>query len=234
MKKLFVLPLLAAMILGGVLAVTAASTTDLSNANWRAYNVKPATNSFWDINKAASATGGGVQIPIAQFLSKTTGSFAVYLLDNYNVKLTGRTITANVSWTPATYETRSTDCSGAYVYLEFQDVAAGPYDSNDYWWLQAGLDLNTLTSGTLTASLTDTDRALWMNQAGRLATDTTENWTDWTGKTVAMSPYDGFTKAMKSVKQVGLSFGSSCTYASGVAIDDGVGTFTLSSFTILP
>jgi hypothetical protein len=236
MKKLFVLPLLAAMILGGALAVTAASTTDLSNQNWRAYNVKPATNSYWDINKAASVSGGGVQIPIAQFLSPTTGSFAVYLLDNYNVDLTGRTIAANVSWTSATsgaYVTRSSTCdTGAYVRLEFQDVTAGPYDSNDYWWSTVSLDLNTLTSGQLSASLAD--RTLWTNQSGKSATDTTANWVEWQGDTVAMSPYDGFSQAMKKVKQIGLSFGNACSYASGVAKIDGVGTFSLSSFTITP
>lgn len=233
MKRLFVLPLLAAMLLGGALAVTAASTTDLSSANWRAYNVKPATSSFWDINKAASVSTGGVQIPIAQFLTPTTGSFAVYLLDNYNVDMTGKTIAANVSWTPSTaYTTRSSTCTGAYVRLEFQDVMAGPYDSNDYWWSTVSLDLNTLTTGQLSASLAD--RTLWTNQSGKSATDTTANWVEWQGDTVAMSPYDGFSQAMKKVKQVGLSFGSSCTYASGVAIAGDVGTFSLSSFTITP
>ena len=38
-----------------------------------------------------------------------------------------------------------------------------------------------------------------------------------------MSPYDGFTKAMQNVKQLGLSFGSSCTYASGTAINGAPG-----------
>ena len=196
--------------------------------NWRVYNVKPATNSFLDINKLAS----DVSFPIQQFDTKTTGSFAVYVLNNYNIDMTDATLFTDVSLTSVVYETRSTACSGAYVRFEFQDVTAGPYDSNDYWWSTVNLDLNALTSGTLEASLAE--RALWTNQNGLSATDTTSDWTDWTGDIVAMSPYNGFTKAVQDVKQVGLSFGSSCTYASGVALDGGAGTFTMSDFTINP
>lgn len=197
--------------------------------NWRVYNVKPATNSYWDINKLASDG----QFPIQQFLTKETGSFAVYVLNNYNIDMTGKTLSTTAEWSPGTYMTRS-DCVGAFVRFEFQDVAAGPYDSNDYWWSTGtnSLNLNSSTSGTLTVSLAD--RSLWTNQAGRSAIDTTTNWTDWTGATVAMSPYDGFTKAMQDVKQVGLSFGNSCSYASGIALEGGAGTFTMSSFTITP
>jgi hypothetical protein len=119
-----------------------------------------------------------------------------------------------------------------------QDFAGGllqfPIQSNDYWWSSGAnsLDLNAVTSGSFTASLTN--RSLWTNQAGKSATDTTAPWTDWTGATVTLSPYEGFTKAMKNVKQVGLSFGNSCTYASGVALDLGPGAFWLDSVTVTP
>ena len=203
------------------------------NKNWRVYNVEPATNSFWDINKAQSDGSGGLQFPFQQFVSPTEGSFAVYLLNNYNVDITGKTITADVSWTPATtYKTRSTVCPGAYVRLEFQDVAAGRYNSNDYWWSTVNYDLNAVNSGTLTASLAD--RALWTNQNGLPATDnTTVNWTDWQGNLIAESPAEGFENAMKNVKQIGLSFGSSCTYASGVAAEGtDAASFHMTSFTV--
>jgi len=201
------------------------------NKNWRVYNVEPATNSFWDINKAQSDVDGGVLFPFQTFLTTSTGSFAVYLLNNYNVDMTGNTITSTMSWDPGTYKTRSEVCSGAYVRLEFQDVAAGPYDSNDYWWSTGSLDLNTAsTSGQLLASLKD--RTAWINQSGKLADDNETNWVEWQRDTVAMSPYDGFTKAVKNVKQVGLSFGSSCTYASGVAVMGTPASFHMTSFTV--
>lgn len=232
MKRLLA-AMTAALMMVGLLAgptLAAKPTNDLMGQAWRVYNVMPATSSYWDINKlAANGT-----FPIQQFVDTTHGSFAVYVLNNYNVSLkTSQTLSADLAWTAGTYKTRSTVCSGAYVRFEFQDVTAGPYNSNDYWWSTVNLDLNALpSSGTLTASLTD--RTLWTNQNGMLATDMTTDWTDWTGATVAMSPYDGFTNAMKNVKQLGLSLGSSCTYASGVALVGGPGTFTMSSFTITP
>jgi len=197
--------------------------------NWRVYNVKPATNSFWDINKLASDGS----FPIQQFDTTSTGSFAVYVLNNYNIDMTDATLSTDVSWTSGTYKTRSTACSDAYVRFEFQDVTAGPYDSNDYWWSTVSLDLNTETSGTLLASLAD--RTLLTNQSGKSATDITEDWQQWQGDIVAMSPYDGFTKAVHDVKQVGLSFGNTCSsYASGIAMVGDAGTFTMKDFTITP
>jgi hypothetical protein len=235
MKKILAAMTAALMMVALVSSTVfaAAPTTNLMGQAWKVYNVKPATSSFWDINKV-KLSGGTLSFPIQQFVSPTTGSFAVYLLDNYNVNITDKVLNADLAWTGGPYETRSATCPGAYVRFEFQDVTAGHYDSNDYWWSTVNFDLNALTSGTLTAALTEAGRTGWTNQAGKSATDGTANWVDWTGAIVAMSPYDGFTKAMKNVKQLGLSFGSSCTYASGVARDGGPGTFTVSSFTITP
>ena len=56
----------------------------------------------------------------------------------------------------------------------------------------------------------------------------------WQGDVVHMSPYDGFTKVMKGVKQLGLSFGSACSCARGVAIDGAAGTFTMNIFRVTP
>ncbi len=183
--------------------------------NWRVFNVMPATAKYWDINPVKNVSGV-VQFPIQKFESKTTGSFAVYFLANYNVDLTGKTMATNVNWTPGVYETRSTVFPGAYVRFWFQDVASGPYDVNDYWWSTGAnsLDLNAANAGDLAVSLAD--RSLWTNMAGMSATDTDPHtgWVDWNGNGIKESPYDGFTKAMHDVKQLGLSFGSSGSYAS--------------------
>jgi hypothetical protein len=226
-SRLATLLCLATML---ALTVVPAYAGDLVVRNWRIYNIKPDSSAYWDINKAMSLDGGGLQFPIQQFESTASGSFAVYLLANYNVELAGKTICARgLSWSPGVYETRSTVHPGAYVRFWFQDVAAGPYDSNDYWWSTVSLDLNGAGSGDLVASLSD--RALWTNQSGKPATDRTEDWLQWQGDIVHMSPYDGFTRAMKNVKQFGLSFGSSGSYASGVALDGGPGVFAVKSFT---
>ena len=223
-----------ALLAGPALAATTALGT-----NWRVYNVKPATNSFWDINKPKSDGSGGFTFPIQQFLTTTTGSFVVYFLNNYNIDMTGKTIEAVMNWTDngtGAYVTRGDPADGAYVRLEFQDVTAGPYDSNDYWWSTGttdpnlALDLNAGTGDTLIASLNSC--VLWSNQSGKSACDNTHDWVQWQGDIVHASPAEGFANAVKNVKQVGLSFGRASAYASGVALTGGTGTFNVSSFTI--
>ena len=240
MKKLGII-IGAALLL--LLATVPAFAGDFAVKNWRVYNVMPATSKYWDIYKAQSLPGGGLQFPFQPFETLTTGSFAVYLLANYNFDLTNKIITANFAvdvTTGTTFWTRSTDCANtgvdAYVRLEFQDVAAGPYDSNDYWWSTGANSVNLSQLATYPSlgvlSISTADRSKWSNQAGKSAEDTTAPWTDWTGAIVVESPYDGFTAALKKVKEITLSFGSECRYASGVAVSDGNGNFLLTNFTV--
>lgn len=200
--------------------------------NWRLFSVMPATSAFWDIDPLSPKSDVVADFPFHPFVSTTSGEFAVYLEINYNDDITGKTITADVSWDAGSFVNRGDGSVDARVRLEFQDVASGRYTPNDYWWYSGFLDLNAVTSGTLTASLTD--RADWTNICGKPATDVTiYSGGDCVGGTYpAVSPYDGFTYAMKHVKIVGLSFGRASRYASGVAVDGGPATFTLSSFTI--
>ncbi|HET8977398.1 MAG TPA: hypothetical protein VFN87_04520 [Solirubrobacteraceae bacterium] len=221
--------------IGLLITPALASAAPGVGTNWRVFNAEPATSFFWDINRPASDGAGGFEFPVQPFQSSSTGSFAVYLQNNYNVSLTeGSTITATAKWTSGSYSTRSVAPSDAYARIEFQDVSSGRYTSNDYWWYSgSALDLNSTTSGTITAALSD--RGHWSNVCGQVASDTTPhpgpNCVG--GIDPAVSPYDGFTNAMKHVKQVSLSFGSASRYASGVAINGSdAGTFDLTSFHI--
>lgn len=240
MKRSFFVLMFCVMVAFLLTTVTVFSQVNLnnqSNTNWRIYNVKPATSSFWDINKAADTSSGGLQFPIqpflTDFLTNKAASFVVYLLANDNKDITGKAFSTTAFWTPGVYDTRSTSHE-AFVRFEFQDVTAGPYDMNDYWWSTGSnsLDLNAGSSGTLTVSLASP--ALWSNLCGKSATDTTVySGPDCLGGSYpAVSPSDGFTHAMKNVKQAGLAFGNSSRYASGVALEGGTGTFTVISFTI--
>ena len=227
MKK-FTFLIIFVVLVFTIFATMAVAPSD-QPTQWRVYNLKPDTASYWDINKVKSSEGNLGEFPLQQFISTTSGSFAVYLLTNYNNDITDKTFNAELAWTPGIYKTRAN--SGAYVRLEFQDVTAGPYDSNDYWWSTDNLDLIAGSGDTLEAALPN--RTLWTNQNGLSASNTTTiNWTDWAGNFIAESPSDGFTKAMKNVKQLGLSFGNANSYASGVALDGGTGTFQLIDFTI--
>lgn len=212
--------------------------------NWRVQNIEPATNFLWNIDRPQfSITGGLLQFPVQQFDTVSTGSFVVYLLNNYNYDLTGSTLTADAMWTSGTYKTRSTTYPGAYVRFVLSSKFNGNWTPNDYWWSTGSdqgscsgtnLDLNGCTdaSGTLNASLAD--RAEWTNICGKPATDTNLEPDCITGGTMTVTPSEGFTNALKNVKVLGLSFGSSGSYASGIALDGEKGGFYLNDFTVTP
>jgi hypothetical protein len=199
--------------------------------NWRILDrvTLPNGNVNFATRHPDAIPGGGVSFPL---LDESEG-YTSYLLGNYNRDLTGKTITAvvDVDATDGTIFVSSDGCT-ATVGLEFQATSAGTYDYNDYWWSTDRRSLaDLLAGGTLVASLAD--RSQWINQSGKSATDTTEDWVQWQGDVVHMSPYDGFTKAMKKVKEVSLSFGG-CGYARGVAVETGTASFDLLSFSITP
>lgn len=235
MKKLFAAMTAALMVMAlASTAFAARPTSDLMGQAWRIQYINPATSSLWEINKVKLDAYGNLSFPIRQFDTRTTGSFAVYFQNNYNAGLTEtQTLTATASWTTGTYQTRSLVPSGAYGRFWFQS-AIGNWNFNDYWWYSpSSLDLNAASPGTMTAALSD--RAGWSNICGGVATDTTvRSGPDCVGGTYpAVSPYDGFTNAMANVKQLGISFGSAGSYASGVARDGGPGIFSMSDFTVV-
>jgi hypothetical protein len=205
-----------------------AVVSDLSDKNWRVFNINDAEPKLWDINKAQSLDAGGVGFT---FNELSTGWFSVYLKTNYG-DLTGKTITANTSWTLSSlYVNRSLTPGDAHFRLYFQS-AQGNYNSNDYWWSTDSCDLNTQSNCILAVALTD--RTLWTNLCGQSATDIIPhpgpNCVE--GTDPAVSPYDGFTNAMRNVKEVGLSFGRAARYASGVAINGVPASFQLNSFIV--
>jgi hypothetical protein len=227
---------LAFMALSASVPALAASpsVTDLSaKANtWRVFNIDDSVPKLWDINKAEALSTGGVWFP---FQTSTTagawdgtGWFTVYLKTNYNRDLTGKTITAIVDVVaPAgtLFWTRTSACanagSDAYVRLEFQS-ATGTNDASDYWWSTGSTwNLSTIANSTIanvstTLSLSTNDGAFWSNMNGH---------------TGIQDPI-GFAAALKNVKEIGVAFGSSCRYASGVNVSGGPASFQLQSYTV--
>jgi hypothetical protein len=144
---------------------------------------------------------------------------------NYNRDLTGKTITAIVDVVATTgtkFWTRTSSCANtgadAYVRLEFQS-ATGNYNASDYWWSTSSLNLSTLAiSGPSTLSFSTTDPSAWSNIDGQTGADDPA----------------GFAAALKNVKEIGVAFGSSCSYASGVNVSGGTASFQLLSYTVTP
>jgi hypothetical protein len=228
-KKLGVLSVFALLV---TFAFTIpAVAQDLSNKNWRVFNINPDVPKLWDINKAESLDPG---VGFA-FYKLSTGWFTVYLNTNYGDLTDKTSILADSSWTPsAQYVNRSLTPADAHFRHYFQS-AQGNYNSNDYWWSTDSCDLNTQSACNLTVSLND--RAHWTNLCGQSALDPVPHpGPNCVGGTdPAVSPYDGFTKAKRNVKDVGLSFGRASAYASGVAIADTAApaSFQLNSFKVL-
>jgi hypothetical protein len=229
-KKLGVLSLFALLVTFAF--TTPAAAQDLSNKNWRVFNINPDVPKLWDINKAQSLDPG-VGFTFNQL---STGWFTVYLNTNY-LDLTDKTsIIADTSWTASTqYVNRALTPDGALFRLYFQS-AQGNYDSSDYWWSTDVCDLNAASVCNLTVSLND--RTHWTNLCGGRADDhtvplTSANCVGGIDKP-SISPYDGFTRAKRNVKDVGLSFGRASRFASGVAISDAAGpaSFQLNSFKV--
>src|SRR6266550_2790215 len=212
-KKLGMLSVFALLVTFAF--TTPAAAQDISNKNWRVFNINPDVPKLWDINKAQSLNTGGVGFTFNQL---STGWFTVYLNTNYG-DLTGKTsIIANASWTASTqYVNRAQTPDGALFRLYFQS-AQGNYDSSDYWWSTDFCDLNAVSACNLTVSLND--RTHWTNLCGQRADDiTVYPSANCVGgiDNPSLSPYDGFTRAKRNVKDVGLSFGRASRFASGVA-----------------
>jgi hypothetical protein len=228
----------AAAVVASTAMVAAAAGLFPNPNNWKILDrvTLPNGNVNFATRHPDANPSGGISFPL---LDESQG-YTSYMLGNYNKDLTGKTITADVKVVATSGTTFVSDDSSpcdeiATVGLEFQDTSAGTYDSNDYWWYQQRVSLSDLMTGTATLVAPLADRANWINQSGKPATDLETDWTEWQGDVVHMSPYDGFTKAMKNVKIVSLSFGG-CGYARGVAVETGTGTasFDLLSFSIAP
>ncbi len=216
------------LALAGALPASASSGSDLSASTWKIYTIQAATNTWSNMSNTKATDDAAATFDFQQYDPAGMGLDSVYLLTNVaKSDLSNTTITAKVSVTTtgtALFYTRSKTCANngtdAYVRLEFQSTRSGPYSPSDYWWstgVANNLNLSTLANqGPGTLQFSTANQAAWSNINGQNGAD----------------PTAGFADALKNVKQVGVAFGSACSYASGVAIDGGTGSFHLLSYTL--
>jgi hypothetical protein len=200
--------------------------------NWTVYNRSDSFAKLWENYKATDLSNGGVGFA---FNNVSTTWYTAYLKAHYNGDLTGTTITANVSVTDSSSPTFVSRGGGTPTVGLVIKSAEGNWGVNDYWWPTNRVTLSTLgTDFDIIASTSELDRTSWINICGKSANDVIP----YTGESCipgmmypAESPYDGFTSALKNIKEVGLSFGGS-GYARGVALDGGTASFQLNSFKV--
>lgn len=222
----------ALMLASSVFPVFAAKpTVNVLVKNWMVYNRSDAFAKLWDDNKATALENGGVGFV---FNNVSTTWYTAYLKAHYNGDLTDTTIIANVSVTDSSSPEFVSRGGGTPTVGLVIKSAEGNWGVNDYWWPTNRQPLSALGTN-VDISASTADRTIWINICGKSATDTlVYSGPDCVGGTYPTeSPYDGFTNALKNVKEVGLSFGGS-GYARGVALSSGTASFQLNSFTVTP
>jgi hypothetical protein len=104
---------------------------------------------------------------------------------------------------------------GANTRLYFDSASiVGTQVSTNYWWSDA--DIQNLSNGTFTVTA---------------VIDPTTSWSAYYGE-ASGSNAAAFDAAASNIKDIGLSFGGGYFAANGVGTSDGLGTFTLTSFTV--
>jgi len=220
MKKIAVL---TAAIAIGLCISTSAFAQDLTVVNrpnqWKLQNIE-ATKLIWNVQKPSGLDSGGIAFTFGEVVDNW---FSVYFLTQAG-DITSKTITATIGLdveADTLFFTRSIACANtpAYVRLHFQKLDNGVWESTDYWWSNAvSVDLSTLvTGGTATITANTADFSQWQDING--------------GETGAVKPVE-FAALLAAKKSLGISFGSTCRWASGVAVTGGGGTFKLLSYTI--
>jgi len=142
--------------------------------------------------------------------------------------MTGKTVSARVGVSVTDGNPQFTyygTCGtrAANVRLYFQTDTSGKFEETDYWWSNPmSYDLEDLKASDQTLLALFSDGGEWSDYYGHFGNDPLYS--------------TAFTKAVKDVKFVGLSFGGGCFFENGVGIQPGTGSayFRLMDFTATP
>jgi hypothetical protein len=218
LKKILAAAVLATAVfaVGAVPALADFSQGNGANAaaNWKVYTYNSSNQAYFS-RVADNLPGGaiGFQFPATPDVALfTTSQKQSGLLGDK----TGKTVSATFQFSggPFTYYTPNNPCGvPANVRLYFTGNTQGPFAYTKYWWSNPASALAVAGPPvTLTVPL---NPALW---------------SDWNGHVGTDDPA-GFNAAVKSIDQIGLSFGGGCYFAVGVGAPTG-GSFSLSSYTV--
>ncbi len=186
-------------------------------SSWKVYNYNPSGQALAPV-APSSVSGNTVSF---NFTANTYTALLATSDNSLTGDLTGKTLTATVSWTGVTGTFQEQNGGGCipdsqYVRLYF---ATPGFAYTHYWWSNpVHVDLVGPGGGPTTMSVSLT------------ATDSTRasQWSDWNGQLANSSAAvnAAFNAAVAKVSTVGLSFGGGCFFENGVTTSDGSGTFT--------
>jgi hypothetical protein len=198
--------------------------------NWKAQDIftQPSGVPGWYVRKPVQ-TDVGLEL---SFNQASSGEFTVYFHNIMAEDLTGMKIRAVFEIRQDSTEVplfiARADDSAVQMRLQFQ-TTSGSWEPEDYWWsYYSFVTLTSYAAGVPTANTkvlnteltfeVPLDPALWLRLDGVL------------GSTDVPS----FEKAVADIQEIGLSFGRSESYASGVALTQGEATLVLKHYEILP
>jgi hypothetical protein len=181
------------------------------------------TNTQWKLG-SYTANGG------FSFKEARSGNFGFPMAPNPALDLTnkgtlvgdqsGKTITATFTIADPgntfTYGGEPDGSGGVANMRLYGDSASivGTQVNTNYWWSDTAF--RDLGNGTFTLTA---------------VIDPTTSWSDYDGQP-SSSNTAAFDAAASNIKDIGLSFGGGYFFANGVGTADGLGTFTLTSFTV--
>ena len=181
------------------------------------------TNTQWKLG-SYTANGG------FSFKEAKSGNFSFPVAPNPALDLTnkgtlvgdqsGKTITATFTIADPgdafTYGGEPDGSGGvANMRLYFDSASiVGTQVNTSYWWSDTAF--RDLGDGTFTLTA---------------VIDSATSWSDYNGQP-SSSNTAAFDAAASNIKDIGLSFGGGYFFANGVGTPDGMGTFTLTSFTV--
>jgi hypothetical protein len=183
------------------------------------------TNTQWKLG-SYTAKGG------FSFKEAKSGNFTLPMTPNPALDLTnkgtlvgdqlGKTITATFTINdPVAMFTYGGEPDGSggvantRLYFDSASIVGPTQVSTNFWWSDAAFQ--NLSNGTFTLTA--------------VIDPTTSSWSAYNGEP-SSSNTAAFDAAASNIKDIGLSFGGGYFFANGVGTSDGLGTFTLTSFTV--
>jgi hypothetical protein len=200
-----------ALLASGMLVALAAAPAMADASGWKVYNYNPSGRALAPVTPS-SVSGNAVTF---DFSVGTYTALVATSDKSLTGDLTGRTLTADVSWTGVTgtfQEQNGGGCTPDDQYVRLYFATPG-FAFTHFWWSNpVHVDLTGAAGGgTTSAPLSDPSQ-----------------WSDWNGQVGNSSPAvtAGFNDAIAKVSTVGVSFGGGCFFENGVTTSDGSGMFT--------
>jgi hypothetical protein len=213
-----------AVLASATLAALAMAPAMADASSWKVYNYNPSGRALAPV-APSSVSDNTVTF---SFGANTYTALLATSDNSLTGDLTGKALTASVSWSGVTgtfQEQNGGGCTPDNQYVRLYFATPG-FAFTHFWWSNpVHVDLTGGAGGptTLTVPLTATDS----NGASQ--------WSDWNGQLANSSDAvsAAFSAAVAKVSTVGLSFGGGCFFENGVTTSDGTGSFT-STFTETP